>query len=254
VSAKFDKLFQIPVINSTPFCTTEYNLMTNLDGTIAKKCGMYLDTVSGKTYVFSGQDSDSDSRIFLFEHDSIVNTISSTCLKFSRPIHSCQFFGGPTTYLSVLSYNPDDKRDSQVENGRVILCQVPLRLIPPKGPVVPFNNIVPVYANANTADTSTNMDILVDIPIDIFSPGPTTSTYIDQILPIDDFSPLKLAVSGPRKVGAILGVNKRTVLLLEMDMIEGTPDDDETGTEVEDDSFESHGGGGGGDQNQRLSF
>jgi hypothetical protein len=116
-------------------------------------------------------------------------------------------------HLTILSYDGEDKRGDQ-ESGRSIGCQISLSKVFEKG----LGRHLRISKGTRVEDQRVN-DVSLFIPTDVYIPGlVTTVPFIDYILPIEDFSPSRLIVCGARKVGSILGENKKTVLLLEVEM------------------------------------
>lgn len=53
--------------------------------------------------------------------------------------------------------------------------------------------------------------------MDITLPGPIEHEQITQVLPVGNFHPTLMALSGPRRVGALLDTTKKVIQLLDMD-------------------------------------
>ena len=173
---------------------------------------MFFDPESGNNYVYHQEENNHENLwLYAFELNSSSNPLVSTSrLIFSRAVQAYDFFSA--NYLTVLSYDSQDKRADH-EYGRSIVCQISLEHAVEKG----LKRQLRITRSTKVEEKRWN-DINVSIPTNIYFPGPIANPFIDHILPIEDFNPYKIEVSGARKVGSILATNKKTVLLLEMEL------------------------------------
>jgi hypothetical protein len=152
--------------------------------------------------------------------------LKSVILYFSRSIECFEIFS--SNHMTVVSYDREDKRSEREQDmGRTIVCQVPFSSITCQATGVDISSLKSKCGSKPSLPYCAR----VEIPLNVYKPCASLSSTsnVDYILPIEGFAPNSLTVSGARKVGALLGDDKRTVLILEMELdLSGESTMDET--------------------------
>lgn len=220
-------LLSIPVLCSVPFEADTHQLTRlsksqymkastgeseNSDNSLVSRKPFYMTMDSGlsKSTVSCLWSS---RKLLFFEVDfdnlSRINVKSMT-LNFSRNICAAKVFF--ESYVTVVSYEESHSKDLQ-EPSRTILCHVQFRNLLNRVPSIELNQLKSKCGGKSALP----LGFQIDIPVDMQKACvPLNNPHIDYALPIEGFSPCQLEVSGPRKVGAVLADNRRTVILLEM--------------------------------------
>jgi len=168
--------------------------------------------------------------LYLLRPEDDIVAVKQICLNFSHPIFSSVFFS--LEHVSVLLYQPDS-----LETNLSMVCQIPLKCLNDVEVVQEFH-----YGN-RLDDLKVVPPVLeIEAPLDIEKPAVSVGQYVDFVVPIKGFYPSEFKVSGPRRIGSVLNENRRSVLLVDLDMeasddsCDDEDDDEEDETEHPDES------------------
>lgn len=203
--------------------------MDNDSPPLGKQFQMAMDPQTNKTTISCLWSSRKVLFLEVDFHDTKKMIVKSLMLNFSRNIIASKLFS--ENYITVVSYEPPKQ---PLEAVRTTICQVQYRNLIGKAVSV---DLIQLKSMKCGWKSSLPSSVLVDIPLDISKPCvPANISHVDFALPIEGFTPFQLQVSGPRKVGALLADNRKTVLLIEMetDLSETSYDDTADASDSED--------------------
>lgn len=227
VNSLTKSLLCIPVLCNVPFEADTFPIIkipTEEHGNRQlNQFSLFLNESQSKTYLTTMLDS---KQILLFEVNLLDNKkpmLKSTILHISRNVQCFEIFS--IDYMTLVSYDQEDKRSEREQDvGRTIVCQIPYVSIVSHAVEVDVSSLRSKCGGKPTLPHNTR----VEVPLNMYKPGAalSPSSNIDYVLPIEGFAPRALTVSSARKVGSLLGEDRRTVLILEMDLSGETTLDD----------------------------
>jgi hypothetical protein len=167
---------------------------------------------------------------YLFDFNFAENTplVRSYSLNFSRKVICCDLFSD--NYLSVVTVSESESKD---EHSQGIIFQLNLDKIDEGNVGVQVDLSKFLNGSKRTTQAIIPADVTIDIPSSADLSKSTLNhecPLVDSSARIDGLAPFKMAVSGARKLGAILSENKRTIALIDMEQDSGDNSYEDEGT------------------------
>jgi len=204
----------------------------------ADRCGIVIDPASERTFVYHKEGLTNGNRVWLYQVDHLGSTngdgtsstsnptVTAALLSFTQQVQAADFLD--SSVLSVLCYAPQPqpttrRRPSHLDEdeeyepfeipGNSSVCHIYIQEILENLPSRPLR-----LPKSTTVLSNKWTEVDIAVPTDVPGPGPIEHEHIAQILPIGSFHPTLMALSGARRVGAILDTTKKIIQLLDMDL------------------------------------